>query len=200
MLCCLLQRTLLAVSIKTTCVLCSLQGLLGPVICQQLGPEALESAVTQTAGLLPRDLQALAADAAAAAAARGLDTLRMLPHLPPPSLQLPKSQKLLQHISETDSKPAGLIGWASDGQNGQLGGLLAATEGQKEQPEGQLLACDGQQQQQLVGPVQVCEADVQSSLDRVRQRTATIIGAPKVGSLLLLLLIFAAGDWHPVCL
>ncbi|KAL3143311.1 hypothetical protein ABBQ38_002150 [Trebouxia sp. C0009 RCD-2024] len=156
-----------------------LQGLLGPVICQQLGPEALESAVTQTAGLLPRDLQALAADAAAAAAARGLDTLRMLPQLPTPSLQLPKSQKLLQHSFETDPKPVGLVGWASDGQKGQLEGQLGASEGQKEQLEGQLVACDGQQQQ-LVGPVQVCEADVQTSLDRVRQRTATIIGAPKV--------------------
>ena len=165
---------------------------MGPVICQQLGPEALESAVTQTAGLLPRDLQALAADAAAAAAARGLDTLRMLPQLPDPSLLTSKSRNLLQHSSDTYPKPVGLLGRASDGQKGNLEAQLGATEGQKEQPEGLLVASDGrqqqQQQQQLVGPVEVCEADVQTSLDRVRQRTATIIGAPKVGRLLLLLL------------
>lgn len=57
------------------------QGLLGPAICQQLGSAAIDSAVSQTAGLLPRDLHALVADAAAAAAARKLDLSQMLPAL-----------------------------------------------------------------------------------------------------------------------
>ena len=56
-----------------------MQGLLGGLVCKQLGPEAIDSAVSQTAGLLPRDLHALVADAAAAAAARKLDTSQMLP-------------------------------------------------------------------------------------------------------------------------
>ena len=145
-----------------------MQGLLGPVICQQLGKEALDHAVTQTAGLLPRDLQALAADAAAAAAARGLDTLRMLPQIS--SLQSPNTkEKLLQHRSKNDTQTTSLLGQAAHGQ--------------QELREGHLVASDGQQQ--LVSPVEVCEADVQMSLDRVRQRTATTIGAPKVGNLLL---------------
>ena len=147
-----------------------MQGLLGPVICQQLGKEALDHAVTQTAGLLPRDLRALAADAAAAAAARGLDTLRMLPQIS--SLQSPNTkEKLLQHRSKNDTQTTSLLGQAAHGQ--------------QELSEGHLVAFDGQQQQ-LVSPVEVCEADVQTSLDRVRQRTATTIGAPKVGNLLLL--------------
>lgn len=142
-----------------------MQGLLGPVICQQLGQEALDNAVTQTAGLLPRDLQALAADAAAAAAARGLDTLHMLPQLTP--LQSPRSEdKLLGHSSQVETQPRSL--------------LDKATQGQKVPLEGQLVASDGQQQ--MVGAVEVCEADVQVSLDRVRQRTAATIGAPKVGN------------------
>ena len=58
-----------------------LQGLLGPALCQQLGSAAIDSAVSQTAGLLPRDLHALVADAAAAAAARKLDLSQMLPAL-----------------------------------------------------------------------------------------------------------------------
>lgn len=145
-----------------------MQGLLGPVICQQLGQEALDSAVTQTAGLLPRDLQALAADAAAAAAARGLDTLRMLPQLS--SLQSPNTEeKLLQHTSIHDSQPTSNLGQAAHEQQEPLEGHLVASNGQ----------------QQLVCPVEVCKADVQVSLDRVRQRTATTIGAPKVSILLL---------------
>ena len=140
-----------------------MQGLLGPVICQQLGKEALDSAVSQTAGLLPRDLQALAADAAAAAAARGLDTLRMLPQLTSLHSHNTK-EKLLQHNSKNDTQVTSLSGQANHRQ---------------EVLQGHSVASDGQQQ--LVGPVQVCEADVQMSLDRVRQRTATIIGAPKVG-------------------
>ena len=56
-----------------------MQGLLGDTVCQQLGSEAIDSAVSQTAGLLPRDLHALVADAAAAAAARKLDVRQMLP-------------------------------------------------------------------------------------------------------------------------
>ena len=147
-----------------------MQGLLGPVICQQLGQEALNSAVTQTAGLLPRDLQALAADAAAAAAARGLDTLHMLPQLTP--LQSPTSEgKLLKHSSQGGTQATSL--------------LPKATHGQKVPLEGQLVASDGQQQ--TAGAVEVCEADVQVSLDRVRQRTAATIGAPKVSTLLLFL-------------
>lgn len=133
-----------------------MQGLLGPVICQQLGQEALASAVTQTAGLLPRDLQALAADAAAAAAARGLDTLHMLPQ--PTALQSPRSEeKLIRHSSQVEQRSL----------------LDKATNGQ-------LIASDGQQQ--MAGAVEVCEADVQVSLDRVRQRTAATIGAPKVST------------------
>ena len=141
-----------------------LQGLLGPLICEQIGQEALDSAVTQTAGLLPRDLQALAADACAAAAARGLDTLCMLPKLK--SLQAPDPAKLLPHSSKADGGPGGPSDNAISGQTGQLGRQGVAADGQG----------------MLVGPVQVCEADVQASLDRVRHRTATIIGAPKVGA------------------
>ena len=93
----------------------------------------------------------------------------MLPQLG--SLQPHRSEKALQHSSKADTEPVSLLGQAAhNGQEGQL--------------EGQLVASDGQHQ--LVGPVEVCEADVQASLDRVRQRTATTIGAPKVGHLLLL--------------
>lgn len=144
-----------------------LQGLLGPALCDQLGQEALDSTVTQTAGLLPRDLQALAADACAAAAARGLNTLCMLPQLK--ALQPPDPAKLLPHSSKANGEPGSLLDGGVDGQVGQL--------------DRQGVAGDGQGM--LVGPVEVCEADVQASLDRVRQRTATVIGAPKVCALLL---------------
>lgn len=86
------------------------QGLLGRPVCQQLGAEAIESAVSQTAGLLPRDLHALVADAAAAAAARKLDIAQMLPgtHAVEPSSK-PSA------IMADDAHPAGSSRDASDG-------------------------------------------------------------------------------------
>lgn len=100
----------------------------------------------------------------------------MLPQLS--SLQSPDTkQKLLQHSSKSDTQPPSLLGQAARGQQELL--------------EGHLVASDGQQQ--LVGPVELCEADVQVSLDRVRQRTATTIGAPKVG---VLLLVFSSHLCH----
>lgn len=91
----------------------------------------------------------------------------MLPQLS--SLQSPNTkEKLLQDSSKSDIQPTSLLGQAHRGQQELLEGHLVASG-----------------QQQLVSPVEVCEADVQVSLDRVRQRTATTIGAPKVGILLL---------------
>ncbi len=153
-----------------------LQGLLGPLICQQLGQQALDNAVTQTAGLLPRDLQALAADAAAAATARGLDTMHMLPELK--ALQAPSAGKLLQqdpgHDSDSQAQAGPVSIWkAVNGQQGAAQGHSAAAEGQQPTVDGQ---------PDSVEIVEVSEADVQASLDRVRLRTATVIGAPKVSS------------------
>ena len=146
-----------------------LQGLLGPQICQQLGQEAVDSAVTQTAGLLPRDLQALAADAAAAAAARGLNTLNMLPQLTP--WQAPMADKQVQ---EEPQSQAGLVNTFGSSVSRQPG----TDERQQGGAEGQQAAVDGQNDSKQT--VQVSGADVQASLDRVRLRTATVIGAPKV--------------------
>ena len=144
--------------------------MLGPQICRQLGPEALDSAVTQTAGLLPRDLQALAADAAAAAAARGLDTSPLLPKLGP--LQAVGATKLQQQGSDHDGEVECPLGH---------GGLWRGAKGQEPGADGQHGDDEGQQAsfsgRELV---QVSGADVQASLDRVRLRTATVIGAPKV--------------------
>ena len=140
----------------------ALQGLLGPGICQQLGSEALDSAVTQMAGLLPRDLQALAADAAAAAAARGLKALDLLPKLK--ALPASSPHKLLQPSSQADEEPDSL---------GELG----------------LASGEANLQLELAAPLSVCEEDVQVSLDRVRKRTATVIGAPKVRVLLKVLVL-----------
>ena len=154
----------------------SMQGLLGPHICQQLGQEALDSAVTQTAGLLPRDLQALAADAAAAAAARGLDTLRMLPALR--AVQAPDTSQLLQqsleHSSDSGHQAEPVSIWKDTAK-----AQHAAVDGQQGGAQTQEAALSGQHES--MDPVQVSGADVQMSLDRVRQRTATTIGAPKVG-------------------
>ena len=149
------------------------QGLLGPQICQQLGQEAIDSAVTQTAGLLPRDLQALAADAAAAAAARGLNTSHMLPHVRAP--QAPNVHKLLQEEPQSQAGPVSI--WGKE-DNRQLEGPKRQLEGGEGDSEGQQAGLDGQDDSKEI--VQVSGADVQGSLDRVRLRTATVIGAPKV--------------------
>ena len=173
-------------------------------MCRQLGRQALEHAVTQTAGLLPRDLQALAADAAAAAVARGLDALSMLPKLQSPNAA--DAQNLLEATVQPEAQPISLfkspLNRQQEGANGQqkgLDGQQAGAVGQQEGPDGQQKGANGQQkgangQQQggdwqlaaisgqphSFGGIAVCEADVQASLDRVRQRTATVIGAPKV--------------------
>ncbi|KAA6429814.1 MAG: peroxisome biogenesis 6-like [Trebouxia sp. A1-2] len=150
-----------------------LQGLLGPQICQQLGQEAIDSAVTQTAGLLPRDLQALAADAAAAATARGLNISHMLPRVT--TLQAPNVNKLLQEEPQSHAGPVSI--WAQE-ENRQLEGPKRRLEGGKEGSDGQEAGPAGQDDSKEI--VQVSGADVQASLDRVRLRTATVIGAPKV--------------------
>lgn len=149
------------------------QGLLGPQICQQLGQEAIDSAVTQTAGLLPRDLQALAADAAAAATARGLNISHMLPRVT--TLQAPNVNKLLQEEPQSHAGPVSI--WAQE-ENRQLEGPKRRLEGGKEGSDGQEAGPAGQDDSKEI--VQVSGADVQASLDRVRLRTATVIGAPKV--------------------
>jgi len=149
------------------------QGLLGPQICQQLGQEAIDSAVTQTAGLLPRDLQALAADAAAAAAARGLNTSPMLPRVR--ALQAPNVNKLPQEEPQSQAGPVSI--WGKE-DNRQLEGPKRQLEGGEGDPDGQQAGLDGQGDSKEI--VQVSGADVQASLDRVRLRTATVIGAPKV--------------------
>lgn len=154
-----------------------LQGLLGPQICQQLGQEAVDSAVTQTAGLLPRDLQALAADAAAAAAARGLNTLNMLPQLKP--LQAPNADKQVQEEPQSQAGPVSIWGSNVTRQPGTDERQQGGAEGQQAAgAEGQQAAVDRQDDGKQI--VQVSGADVQASLDRVRLRTATVIGAPKV--------------------
>lgn len=169
--------------------LCALQGLLGPQICQQLGQEAVDSAVTQTAGLLPRDLQALAADAAAAAAARGLNTLNMLPQLKP--LQAPTADKQLQEEPQSQAGPVSIWGSSVSRQPG-------TDERQQGGAEGQQAAADGQDDSKQI--VQVSGADVQASLDRVRLRTATVIGAPKVHYLNMVVpcLLYIARPSRPV--
>ncbi|DBB17357.1 TPA: hypothetical protein ACH3X3_014397 [Trebouxia sp. C0006] len=150
-----------------------LQGLLGPQICQQLGQEAIDSAVTQTAGLLPRDLQALAADAAAAATARGLNTSHMLPRVRTP--QAPDVKKLPQEEPQSQAGPVSI--WGKE-DNRQLEGPKRQLEGGEGDADGQQAGFDGQGDSKEI--VQVSGADVQASLDRVRLRTATVIGAPKV--------------------
>lgn len=150
-----------------------MQGLLGPQICQQLGHEAIDSAVTQTAGLLPRDLQALAADAAAAAAARGLNTSHMLPRVG--ILQAPNANKLLQEEPQSQAGPVSIWGREDDRQQE---GPKRQLEGGKGDADGQQAGVGGQGDSKEI--VQVSGADVQASLDRVRLRTATVIGAPKV--------------------
>lgn len=150
-----------------------MQGLLGPQICQQLGQEAIDSAVTQTAGLLPRDLQALAADAAAAATARGLNTSHMLPRVRTP--QAPDVKKLPQEEPQSQAGPVSI--WGKE-DNRQLEGPKRQLEGGKGDADGQQAGFDGQGDSKEI--VQVSGADVQASLDRVRLRTATVIGAPKV--------------------
>lgn len=152
------------------------QGLVGTQICQQLGQEAIDSAVTQTAGLLPRDLQALAADAAAAAAARGLNTSHMLPHVRAP--QAPNVNKLLQEEPQSQAGPVSIWGRQDSTQSEGPKRQLEAAEGQQGDPDGQQAGLDGQGDSKEI--VQVSGADVQASLDRVRLRTATVIGAPKV--------------------
>jgi len=149
------------------------QGLLGPQICQQLGQEAIDSAVTQTAGLLPRDLQALAADAAAAATARGLNTSHMLPRVRTP--QAPDVKKLPQEEPQSQAGPVSI--WGKE-DNRQLEGPKRQLEGGEGDADGQQAGFDGQGDSKEI--VQVSGADVQASLDRVRLRTATVIGAPKV--------------------
>lgn len=150
-----------------------MQGLLGPQICQQLGQEAIDSAVTQTAGLLPRDLQALAADAAAAATARGLNTSHMLPRVRTP--QAPDVKKLPQEEPQSQAGPVSI--WGKE-DNRQLEGPKRQLEGGEGDADGQQAGFDGQGDSKEI--VQVSGADVQASLDRVRLRTATVIGAPKV--------------------
>ena len=150
-----------------------MQGLLGPHICQQLGQEAIDSAVTQTAGLLPRDLQALAADAAAAATARGLNTSHMLPRVR--ILPAPNVNKLLQAEPQSQAGPVSI--WAKE-DNRQPEAPKRQLEGGKGDADGQQAGLDGQDDSKEI--VQVSGADVQASLDRVRLRTATVIGAPKV--------------------
>ena len=150
-----------------------MQGLLRPQICQQLGQEAIDSAVTQTAGLLPRDLQALAADAAAAATARGLNTSHMLPRVRTPQAQDVK--KLPQEEPQSQAGPVSI--WGKE-DNRQLEGPKRQLEGGEGDADGQQAGFDGQNDSKEI--VQVSGADVQASLDRVRLRTATVIGAPKV--------------------
>lgn len=150
-----------------------MQGLLGPHICQQLGQEAIDSAVTQTAGLLPRDLQALAADAAAAATARGLNTSHMLPRVR--ILPAPHVNKLFQAEPQSHAGPVSI--WAKEDDR-QLEAPKRQLEGGEGDADGQQAGLDGQDDSKEI--VQVSGADVQASLDRVRLRTATVIGAPKV--------------------
>ncbi|KAL0039627.1 hypothetical protein WJX77_003781 [Trebouxia sp. C0004] len=149
-----------------------LQGLLGPQICQQLGQEAIDSAVTQTAGLLPRDLQALAADAAAAAAARSLNTSHMLPRVR--ARQAPHANKLSQEEPQSQAGPVSSWGREDNRQPEGPKRQLEGGEGDSDEQAG--LGGQGDSKES----VQVSGADVQASLDRVRLRTATVIGAPKV--------------------
>ena len=153
-----------------------MQGLLGHQKCKQLGQQALEHAVTQTAGLLPRDLQALAADAAAAAIARGLNALSLLPKLQPSKPAGVPHQ--IEATAQPDAGPISLFKPPNKRQQDSANGQQQSANGQG--ADGQQDRDDWQLAAVQFGGIEMCEADVQASLDRVRKRTATVIGAPKV--------------------
>ena len=119
-----------------------LQGMLGKQLATQIAKERLADIAAQTAGLLPRDLQAVAADAAAAAAASQLD----LPALLPAS-------------SESESEGGG-----AEGAGKHLQTAIASNPSKH-----------------TGAGLELQEAHVDRALETVRQRTSTVIGAPKVG-------------------
>ena len=121
-----------------------LQGMLGKQLAAQIATERLADIAAQTAGLLPRDLQAVAADAAAAAAASQLDLPALLPA-----------------ASESESEGGGAEGAGKH--------LQTATASKPLEHTG------------AGAGLQLQEAHVDKALETVRQRTSTVIGAPKVG-------------------
>ena len=116
--------------------------MLGKQLAAQIAAERLADIAAQTAGLLPRDLQAVAADAAAAAAASQLDLPALLPA-----------------ASESESEGGGAEGASKH--------LQTAVAGKPVDHTG--------------AGLQLQEAHVDKALETVRQRTSTVIGAPKVG-------------------
>ena len=121
-----------------------LQGMLGKQLAAQIATERLADIAAQTAGLLPRDLQAVAADAAAAAVASQLNLPALLPA-----------------ASESESE-----GGSAEGAGKHLQTATAS------KPLEHTGASAG---------LQLQEAHVDKALETVRQRTSTVIGAPKVG-------------------
>lgn len=119
-----------------------LQGMLGKQLATQIATERLADIAAQTAGLLPRDLQAVAADAAAAAVASQLDLPALLPA-----------------ASESESEGGG-----SEGAGKHL-----------------QIAIASKPLEHTGAGLQLQEAHVDKALETVRQRTSTVIGAPKVG-------------------
>ncbi|KAK9814693.1 hypothetical protein WJX72_009974 [[Myrmecia] bisecta] len=203
-----------------------IRGLLSPAAAAQLGDAAIEEAATQTAGLLPRDMRAIVADACAAAAVgplnlrqtlllhsqcpgRSQDSLATCGAASPDFFATPAASGQFDTLSRSNYMPdsastPSLIGVGdSDGMNGaaptpglfdpvttpsRADGSLSTSyhSASTAQHSGMTQRTPGTQLQHSMPAtpappaVTLAPSHLQSALENVKKRTATVIGAPKV--------------------